>query len=258
MRAQKVLAPDIKEIPPNISPLPLADEQGFFISISRFPVAITCVIGFLLVANLGALFVQHILDHPEVWGLVPLFHFDREQNLPTFFSALMLLTSSGLLMLSAVNARKMGQKPLPWAFLALAFLFLSIDETASLHEKLDALIHHYTPTSGILHYAWVAPYGLAVLALGIVLAPWFFRLQRRTQVLFALSGAFYVGGALGIEIISGLYYSSAAGGAEVKTLFGDLLATIEELSEMTGVAIFIYALLSHLCGDRREVRLRFS
>lgn len=234
------------------------NTQGFTININRFPLAAASVIALLLIANLCVLFVQHILDHPEVWGLVPLFHFDREQNLPTFFSALMLLSSSGLLMLAAQKARQASEKALPWALLAMVFLFLSIDETASLHEKLDALIHHYTATSGVLHYAWVAPYGLAVLALSIVLAPWFFRLQKRLQILFALSGAFYVGGALGVEIISGLYYSSAAEGAEVKTLFGDLLATIEELSEMTGVAIFIYALLSHLCGDRREVQLQFS
>lgn len=234
------------------------DKQGFTINIDRLPLAAAIVIGFLLIANLCVLFVQHVLDHPEVWGLVPLFHFDREQNVPTFFSALMLLSSSGLLMLAAQKARQAGEKALPWALLAMAFLFLSIDETASLHEKLDALIHYYTPTSGILHYAWVAPYGLAVLALGIVLAPWFFRLQKRMQILFIISGAFYVGGALGIEILSGLYYSGAAEGAEVKTLFGDILATIEELSEMTGVAIFIYALLSHLCGDKREVRLLFS
>lgn len=233
-------------------------KHNLTINIDRFPLAAVCAIGFLLFANLSALFVQHGLDHPEVWGLVPLFHFDREQNLPTFFSALMLLCSAGLLTLAARKARETGQKALPWAVLAAAFLFLSIDETASLHEKLDALIHHYTPTSGVLHYAWVAPYGLAVLALGIVLAPWFFGLQRRTQILFFLSGAFYVGGALGMEIISGLYYSGAVEGADVKTLFGDLLATVEELSEMTGVAIFIYALLSHLCGDKREVRLQFS
>lgn len=226
---------------------------------ARYRRIISYVIAVLFFANGAALFVQHGLDHPEVWGLVPLFHFDREQNLPTFFSALMLLFCSGLLIVAAQRAKSAGEKHLPWAILALAFAFLSVDEIASLHEKLDALIHHYTPTSGVLHYAWVAPYGAAVLILAILLGPWFFRLPRRLQILFALSGALYVGGALGVEILGGLYYSGVAeAGVDTKTLFGDALASVEELGEMAGAALFSYALLTHLCGARGEVRLQFG
>lgn len=234
-------------------------SRDFRIKVERFPFFAAVAVGLLLAANLCALVVEHVLDHPEVWGLVPLFHFDREQNLPTFFSALMLLASSGLLILAASKARQNGEKALPWFILGAAFFFLSIDEMASLHEKLDALIHHYVPASGVLHYAWVAPYGLAVVALGVVLAPWFFRLPPKTRLLFFISGVFYVGGALGVEILGGLYYSGAPAGAEgVTTLAGDLLASVEELGEMTGVAVFIYALLSHLCGEKGEVRLQFA
>ena len=218
-----------------------------------------CAIAALFAANCVALFVQHGLDHPEVWGLVPLFHFDREQNLPTFFSALMLLFSAGLLAVCAFRASAAREKYLPWAILALVFAFLSIDEIASIHEKLDALIHHYAPASGVFHYAWVAPYGVGVILLAVLLGPWFFRLPRRLQILFVLSGGFYVGGALGMEILSGLYYSGVEdAGVETKTLFGDALASVEELAEMTGVAIFIYALLTHLCGEKGKIRLRFG
>lgn len=238
---------------------PAVDKPYILFAPARYSRIIGYIIAALFFANGLALFVQHGLDHPEVWGLVPLFHFDREQNLPTFFSALMLLLCAGLLIIAARRAKSAGEKHLPWVILSLTFAFLSIDEIASLHEKLDALIHHYTPTSGILHYAWVAPYGAAVVILAILLGPWFFRLSRRLQFLFALSGALYVGGALGVEIISGLYYSGMAEtGVETKTLLGDALASIEELGEMTGVALFSYALLTHLCGARGEVRLQFG
>ena len=229
------------------------------IGIQQIQWATITTIAVLLAANLAAIFVQHILDHPEVWGLVPLFHFDREQNLPSFFSALLLLISSGLLLIAAQKAKTAREKMLPWAFLSAVFLFLSIDEIASIHEKLDALIDHYTPTSGLFHYAWVAPYGAAVLGLAAVLARWFFNLAIKTRTLFFLAGVCFVGGALGVEIISGFYYAGIeTNGADVKTFFGDLLATLEELAEMIGVAIFIYALLLHLCGERFEIRLKFA
>lgn len=236
-----------------------APANGIGFSPIQFSRVLGLAIIGLLIANCFALFVQHVLDHPEVWGLVPLFHFDREQNLPTFFSALMLLFSAGLLAVSALKANAEGEKYLPWGLLALVFAFLSIDEIASLHEKLDALIDYYVPASGILHYAWVAPYGVGVLVLAVILGPWFFGLERRLQVLFVISGALYVGGALGMEILSGFYYSGLADtGVEMKTLFGDGLASVEELGEMTGVAVFIYALLTHLCGEEGEVRLQFG
>lgn len=215
-------------------------------------------IGFLLLANLTALLMEHGLGHPEIWGLVPLFHFDREQNLPTFFSALMLLFSAALLLAAAHQARETGGKFLPWALLALVFAFLSIDEFASIHEKLDALIKFYVPTDGVLHYAWVAPYGVVVAALAVALGPWFFRLERKLQTLFFVSGALFVGGALGVEIIGGVYYSSIADGEVTTTLLGDLLASIEELGEMSGVAVFIYALLNHVSGKHDKIRLQFA
>ena len=236
-----------------------ASQQQIDLSPAGYARFIGYAIAVLLVANCAALFVQHGLDHPEVWGLVPLFHFDREQNLPTFFSALMLLSSGGLLLVCAVKANAAGEKYLPWAALALVFAFLSLDEIASIHEKLDALIHHYTPASGVFHYAWVAPYGAGVIVLAVLLGPWFFRLPRTLQTLFVLSGGFYVGGALGMEILSGLYYSGVEeAGVATKTLFGDALASVEELAEMTGVALFIYALLTHLCGEKGKIRLRFG
>ena len=232
---------------------------SFELSTAAYAKAISGIIILLLIANCGSLFMQHVLDHPEIWGLVPLFHFDREQNLPTFFSSLLLLLSAALLFAAAQKARSTGTSSRPWALLALVFAFLSIDEITSVHEKVDALIKFYTPTSGILHHAWVAPYGLAVLILAIVLCPWFLALNRWLQVMFFTSGAVFVGGALGVEIINGLYYSGLTEtAAETTTLIGDSLATIEELAEMTGVSVFIYALLTHLSGDHGKMRLEFA
>ena len=237
----------------------MAETTHFELRRTHFSRGVCVIVAFLLVANCCALFVQYALDHPEVWGLVPLFHFDREQNLPTFFSALMLLVSAALLYAAALKANNTGKDTRPWMLLALVFAFLSVDEVTSIHEKIDALIKFYTPASGILHHAWVAPYGVAVTLLAIVLGPWFFKLERRLQVLFFTSGALFVGGAIGVEIVNCLYYSGLADHTPgTTTLTGDILASVEELGEMAGVALFIYTLLTHLAGEHGKIRLQFG
>ena len=233
---------------------------SFELSTATYAKAISGIIILLLIANCGSLFMQHVLDHPEIWGLVPLFHFDREQNLPTFFSSLLLLLSAALLFAAAQKARSTGASPRPWALLALVFhIFYPSMKSRRFMKKVDALIKflhankwHFTPCLGCP--LWGGRFDFSHCSL-----PWFLALNRWLQVMFFTSGAVFVGGALGVEIINGLYYSGLTEtAAETTTLIGDSLATIEELAEMTGVSVFIYALLTHLFGDHGKMRLEFA
>jgi hypothetical protein len=77
------------------------------------------------------------------------------------------------------------------------------------------------------------------------------RLPARTRRLLLTAGAVYVGGALGVESISG--WQAAAHGEH--NLGYHLIVTLEELCEMMGVVLFIYALLDYL--GTRCARLGF-
>ena len=46
------------------------------------------MIGFLLFANLMGIVSTNVFDHDTVYGLIKLFDFDREENLPTLYSSL--------------------------------------------------------------------------------------------------------------------------------------------------------------------------
>jgi hypothetical protein len=61
-----------------------------------------------------------------------------------------------------------------------------------------------------------------------------------------------VGGALGMEMVCG-YYADAVG---QRNLIYGLLASVEEILEMVGVIVFIYALLSYIGSYLENIDLR--
>jgi hypothetical protein len=67
-------------------------------------------------------------------------------------------------------------------------------------------------------------------------------LPAQTRRAFVLAGAIYIGGALGMEMIDGLYASLYG----EKNLTYAFLTTIEETLEMLGIVVFLHTLLTYL------------
>lgn len=100
-----------------------------------------------------------------------LFDLNGEGNVPAWISASLLLLCSLLLVLSAGHARQTGARyHRHWAVLALLFLFLSVDESARLHEPISSALRTWLRTSGALVHAWVIPYGVLALAVAATYA----------------------------------------------------------------------------------------
>jgi hypothetical protein len=129
------------------------------------------------------------------YSRIALFDLDREQNVPTLYSSATLLLSAGLLAMIAI-ARKRQKKgdSLYWVGLAIIFLFLSVDETAGLHERLIKPLRSGLHTSGILFYAWVIPYGIFLIAMVLVYLRFLFSLAVRFRYLIVFAGILYVAG----------------------------------------------------------------
>jgi hypothetical protein len=205
-------------------------------------------IGALVIVNSAGIISRIGFDHDYCFGLVPLFDFDTEMNFPTFYSAITLMFASVLLAVIAYCQKVTNSRFRAWVGLALIFLYLSLDEFCSLHERLEApfdrLLHTYgfTGMSNIFSYAWVIPVGAAVFFLGIVYLPFLFKLPRKTMIMFLVSGGIFVGGAIGVETLGGI--QDRLHGEE--NLIYMLLAMTEEVMEMTGVALFIYTLLNYI------------
>ena len=110
------------------------------INLQRDPIGVARVLGavvlLLLLANGLSLWFEFGLGRPTVYGFVQEFDVDRENNVPTYFSALILLIAgclAGLIALWQVAQGSVFARH--WIALAPLFLFLSVDEAISLHER---------------------------------------------------------------------------------------------------------------------------
>ncbi|MDP2703115.1 MAG: hypothetical protein Q8P98_13700, partial [Candidatus Rokubacteria bacterium] len=69
-----------------------------------------------------------------------------------------------------------------------------------------------------------------------------------------LAGSFYVGGALGLELVG-----AALASADLKdSVFYSMAVLTEETLEMSGVVVFVRVLVAHLARELPEVRIRFG
>ncbi len=197
------------------------------------------LITLLLCANCIGLIIKFYFGHDHVYGLIPLFDFNTEKNIPTFYSACALIVVSVLSAFIASTHRKQNSSYIHWLGLAIIFLFLSIDEIASIHERLIDPIKTALNTSGLLFFAWVIPYGVALTIFVFAYAKFLTRLPKRIMVLFITSGTIFVSGAIGVELFEGKEASLNG----FNTLAFALYYTFEEFLEMLGIVIFIYTLL---------------
>ena len=79
------------------------------------------IISCLLVANIIVLIMKYNLQHRSCYGLVPMFDFDAEMNIPTFYSSAALLFSSVLIAIIAL-----GHKKKRYAVLAMGRFVINI------------------------------------------------------------------------------------------------------------------------------------
>lgn len=202
------------------------------------------VIGFFF-AHLLTQFSQYFLgDYPLKGMLSRLFNVDREDSIPTLYSVCGLLFSSILLGLIAYTTAQTSKSKytLHWFSLALIFLCLSIDEASSLHERLIIPLRSLLNTSGFLFYAWVIPGVIFVAAFLLVFRNFILALSKQIRNLFLLAGTFFVSGAIGVELIGGFWHDVYG----MENFAYAIIVAVEEFLEMSGVLIFIYALILHL------------
>ena len=197
----------------------------------------------LHLANLAALFSKFVLGFANLKGLVPLFDLNKERNIPSTYSSFALLLCCVLIAVIAIMKHKQGDHyAFQWKCLSLIFLYLSVDEAASLHELANAPLKQSLNFGGIFHFAWVVPGAILVSIFVIAYFKFWLSLPTKTRNLFIVAGVLYVSGALGIEFIGGAY-------AEVHGLTNltySFITTIEEGLEMLGTLVFIYALLDYI------------
>ena len=206
-------------------------------------IMLSTITGLLLVAHSITITMPYILggfEHGLVDLLISLFFFDGEGNLPAIFSTWLFLINAVLFLIVWKAACLAGDSPKIWLFLASVFVFLAIDESISIHERLIDPLRQALDATGIFYYTWILPYGIGVVLLSIFVAPVFWRMQKRIRFWFGLAAAIYLFAVIGLEMISGKYLVMMN---EQKDIVWILMVTLEELLEMVGLITLVYALL---------------
>lgn len=195
----------------------------------------------LLSLNIIGIIFEYASDTDHTKFFFRVTNFDSETSIATFYSSLILLFSSFLLFIIYVQKRRLGNKAISWLLLSLIFLFLSVDESVSIHERFISFYRNKFNLSGFLYFSWVIPYGILAILLFFYFIPFLINLEKRTTMLFVLSGFVFVSGAIGMELLGGKYFETNG-----KVWQYTIFYTIEESLEILGISIFIYSLLRYI------------
>lgn len=174
-----------------------------------------------------------------------IFYLDDESNIPTFYSTVAIAVAAVLLFVIAFLNKKTGNSSHRyWIFLGILFTLIAYDEASSLHEYINEIFwEKYPDLPAYLGFGWVIPYFILVAAIGIFSISFLKSLPRKSAGLFIISGSVFVLGAMGMEFIGAYLWATKGGQAD---LLYNFFATIEELLEMLGITLFIYALLDYI------------
>lgn len=212
---------------------------------------------FAIEALLGAM-------HLTVVGFMPSLHhsltrfvsLEAEGNVPSWFSSAQLLMVGALLFVIAFGQRGQHGAPLSLLCTASAFVFLSLDEVAQIHERLGTISDALLP-GGDRSHTQFARTGIWMFLLGPLLMGALAFWWRGIAPLFK--------GARGHHLLSYgflLFVCSATVPEALSNLIagsGPLLTlevVLEELGEMAGVTLILWGLVE-VCRSLR-ITLRFE
>ena len=197
----------------------------------------------LIVIHTIILIIYYLVGDPEKFDFIRMFDLDMERNVPTLFSSVLFCISAFLFYLlshSSLHTKPHDSKY--WKGLSFIFIFLSIDESAKIHEQIGDFTKQFIDATGYLHYPWVISYTILILILGVIYLKFFLKMPRKVFYAFILSAVIFLTGAIGFELL-GANESSQHG---TTSILYSIFYTIEESLEMFGLVYLISILLSLL------------
>lgn len=185
-----------------------------------------------LILLAGVLGVLHIVFEPRFDP----FDLDGERNVPSTYSA--ALWASAALVAVLLGRVEHGRTARVWQILSVTLLYVSFDEFAEIHERLERI-------TGIDWQILYSPLGIVALVLWVVVG-------RRLRELGAGFGLFVVGTISGVtsQVLEAVEY----GEHDRRVAAFNELVVAEELLEFAAAVLIGLAFLTALrtvCGQTR-------
>jgi len=218
----------------------------------RIALFLVAIAALLLIAHLAAEAVRTTVgaDLPDratgMWNL------DEENNVPTWFASMVLaLVGFGFAFVGLMKYQQRERHWWQWFAIALIPLFLSLDDMAQLHEALSDPLSDEYGFGGLLRWAWIVVAIPVVLILTVLFLPFLTRLPRRTAALLLLGAGVTFSGGVILEMFEGWRVDASGQGGLL--LFS--MVTVQEMTEMLGSIIALYAVIDYAAGYRPELVL---
>jgi len=227
------------------------------ISPGKIAAALTAIVTVLTVTGVAGQYYKEILDtYPSLLKVVDSLNPNgASDNLLNWYQSSTLLFSSFLLITIALVKRAERDNRVRYCiFLAITFLYLSLEELTSIHEQAMFALRRVFTVDELVFLEWLIPAMLTAVFFLSYLN--FLRsLPARIRRLLIAAGSVYVTGAIGIDALNiklldmldtEITSFITSGSTAFKYA---LMGGIEEFFEMAGIVIFIYALTAYINSE---------
>ncbi|MGZ4678259.1 MAG: hypothetical protein ACXVJ7_10785 [Acidimicrobiia bacterium] len=203
----------------------------------------------LVVASFVAQFWRH---SGGVNTAVNLLDSDQKLNFPSSAKILLMLASTGLLVLVGLRAPDRWSR-VRWVGMGAIFALLTLDEMTYMHQRLSDSIHHWAGTHGALRFAWIVVYLPIVAVIAVVYLPFWRQLADRIRTRLLVAALLFAGGSAGIEVVKGVVYDDD----HWRLSFG-LVASLSDTLEFIGLGLLVALLLRELVAGSTVLRVHFD
>ena len=227
------------------------------IDLRRFKGIWTCAALLVLLLGVSAELIRYVLAPGRFVETLRIVSLDLEGTLPVWFSSATFLLIAGVALLLGMltpTPDRVGRRA--WFLIGAASAWISLDETAAIHEHAGKMILILVPSlqgapRGPFYFTWTI-IGLAVLVTGaILLGPWFLSQPRSFIRRAGLGFAMMCAGAIGLEMLGGWALE-----VDTPLKYYAIITTVEETFEIVGAGILLFALLDRLPNRSGRVELQ--
>ncbi len=228
-------------------------EITLHINPRKVALILVIIVGILVSLSWSIFLFEFMAQDQDFTLNARIFHFDHEQNFPTFATTIYLIFTVGLISViihtHSTHSKKYKKH---WIILALGFAYISLDEFVGLHEKLIIPLQNLFQDKSLnlpayFHFAWVIIGIPIVFVFAISYFRFYWNLPSKVKPAFALAFIIYISGALVFEMFgSYLHVKHHISGYISRPPLTILTTTIEEVLELIGLIILIYGLLEYI------------
>lgn len=217
------------------------EEAQFFRSIQLF---MTTLVFLVLGLSIFRETFLSTLGRETYLGNLKPFELDNENNIGTWFSSLLLSYCALLTFRCCLESqnRKDFYARRNWLLLSCVLLAMSMEEIVGFHERTTGPLRALLSADGVLYYTWVVPGVVIVVVVSLYFIPFVLKFPVKTTVGIIFSGAVYVIGAIGMELLSGMVASDIG----TENSYYVWTTIVEEMLEISGLVCFSWVMFDYM------------